>query len=269
MKTLVSEKLEKIRKERKISRRELHDISGFKEPTIVSYEKGINQPSNEYLDFISLYFGYTKDSILNNNSDKLVKMDKTVNTLLMYQSIFNYTDEKMQKLLKDALFIVDTDSFNEKENRFNPKKVTYKDFKKGNFWLYFGSENFLLIAKTLNITYDCLSPFSLLDDIKATMDDSGYKEYSRYKSFYDDIQETIKYKDDIDFWNKNGLNITPEYYASIIKKRNMPEKITPLNTLSDIPPKHQELLELLKFAPDSFTDEIIKKLKEIKKLQEF
>lgn len=266
MKTLVSEKLEKIRKERKLSRRGLHDISGFKEPTIVSYEKGINQPSNEYLDFVSLYFGYTKDSILDDKTPKLEKMDKIVNTLLMYQSIFNYTDDKMQKLLKGALFVTDMDNFDEKENRYKMKQISYNDFKK------YGrisdrADNIIRIAKALNVTYDCLSEFRLIDDIQAVTDDEGYQKYSHYKSFYDDIKESMQFKGEIDLLNASGLNITPEYYANIIKKRNNPETITPLNTLENIPPKHQELLSLLRFAPDSFTDEIIAKLKAMQKLQ--
>lgn len=43
--------------------------------------------------------------------------------------------------------------------------------------------------------------------------------------------------------------------------------ITPLTTVDNIPEKYKELLNLLKFAPDSFVDELIKKLKAMKDLQ--
>lgn len=245
MKNLVGKKLEKIRVDNKLSRRQMLELSGFKERTIISYEKGINPPSSEYIDFISLYFGYTKDSILNNNSDKLVKMDKMVNTLLMYQSIFNYTDEKMAELLaisKDNFL-----SIIELKTMLNPSKI-------------------LKIAYALNIYPANLLQFETLEYM-----DNLFYDYFANKNRSDENKKKINEYLGIptSLQLDDFIHITPEYYASIIKKRNTPEKITPLNTLSDIPPKHQELLELLKFAPDSFTDEIIKKLKEIKKLQEF
>ena len=264
MKTLVSEKLEKIRKERKISRRELHDISGFKEPTIVSYEKGINQPSNEYLDFISLYFGYTKDSILDNKTPKLVKMDKMVNTLLMYQSIFNYTDEKMAELLGYADDCAGID--------IKDIGVCYRENLLNNEWKPSKkiAKIILETAKALNIKFSLLSGYGLDDEIKSYMVYGGKEigaDESDYKDFFNQVKKILETQKEVKELEKNGLNITPEYYASIIKKRNNPETITPLNAPENIPPKHQELLSLLRFAPDSFTDEIIAKLKAMQKLQ--
>ena len=87
------------------------------------------------------------------------------------------------------------------------------------------------------------------------------------KDYYNQVKKILETQKEDKELEKNGLNITPEYYASIIKKRNNPETITPLNTPENIPPKHQELLSLLRFAPDSFTDEIIAKLKAMQKLQ--
>lgn len=228
----INKKLEQIRRERKLTRKDLENISGFKERTIGSYERGENYPSKEYLDFISLYFGYTKDSILDEKSD-IAKLDNFTNTILMYKSIYNETDEKMAILLSYA--------YDDIKKYYDNIENIYNVFKNN-----LDISQLIKICETLHITFDCL-----------------VKDLSIFTHI------TPKEKEKIKELNTIGLNITPEYYASIIKKRNTPEKITPLNTLSDIPPKHQELLELLKFAPDSFADEIIKKLKEIKKLQEF
>ena len=61
MKKLINKTIEKIRKDNKLSRRELAELSGFKERTILSYERGENQISSEYLKFICLYFGFCSD----------------------------------------------------------------------------------------------------------------------------------------------------------------------------------------------------------------
>ena len=63
MKDLINIRLEDIRKEHKLTRKALEEISGFKARNIENYERGISKPSNEYIEFISLYFGYKKEYI--------------------------------------------------------------------------------------------------------------------------------------------------------------------------------------------------------------
>nr|WP_314398246.1 helix-turn-helix transcriptional regulator [uncultured Campylobacter sp.] len=245
MKKLINKTIEKIRKDNKLSRRELAELSGFKERTILSYERGENQISSEYLKFICLYFGFC--------SDLSTELNKIIRVILMYQEIYNYSDETMARLLNmpTKKYKADFNLLPDSENQSMTKhytaheiidllfytKITPNSIKGDDFWLF-----------TRDYTDKITLEFQ-----------SGVLSNKKWDIYYTRIQE-IK---------NNTIDITPEYYASIIKKRNTPEKITPLNTTSDIPPKHRELLELLKFAPDSFTDEIIKKLKEIKKLQEF
>ncbi|MDY6188734.1 MAG: helix-turn-helix transcriptional regulator [Campylobacter sp.] len=69
------EKLAKMRKDAKLSRRELAEISGFSEHTIVHYERGGNPPSNDYVKFCALYFGYELSSI-QDNAKELEKMSE-------------------------------------------------------------------------------------------------------------------------------------------------------------------------------------------------
>ena len=69
------EKLRAMRKEAKLSRRELADISGFNEHTILAYERNQNPASNDYVKFCSLYFGYELSSI-QDNAKQLEKMSQ-------------------------------------------------------------------------------------------------------------------------------------------------------------------------------------------------
>ncbi|WP_170018789.1 helix-turn-helix transcriptional regulator [Campylobacter sp. RM16190] len=255
MKVLPNAKLEQIRRKNKITRKGLENISGFKERTIGSYERAENFPSDEYLDFISLYFGYTKDYIIKDTYE--YELNKFVRVVLMYQSIFNYTDEKMAEILKIAP--------NEYKKIYN-----FNNYSKGLIYKYNDLSLLGIKPSCVGLDVEGISIDRLMLYYYSTSHSiDEVRKAELIKKEENRIKEAEKEKKILSDLEKNGLNLTPEYYASIIKKRNTPEKITPLNTLSDIPPKHQELLELLKFAPDSFTDEIIKKLKEIKKLQEF
>lgn len=82
------EKLAKMRKDAKLSRRELADISGFSEHTIVHYERGGNPPSNDYVKFCSLYFGYELSSI-QDSAKELEKMSENEQVLGIYKEIEN------------------------------------------------------------------------------------------------------------------------------------------------------------------------------------
>ena len=80
------EKLAQMRKDAKLSRRELADISGFNEHTILAYERGQNPASNEYLEFCSLYFGYEIKSIENDNLE-LKKMREAERVLKTFNAL--------------------------------------------------------------------------------------------------------------------------------------------------------------------------------------
>ena len=82
------EKLAKMRKDAKLSRRELADISGFNERTILAFETDERQPSFKYLQFCSLYFGYEPESI-QDNAKELEKMSENEQVLGIYKEIEN------------------------------------------------------------------------------------------------------------------------------------------------------------------------------------
>ena len=82
------EKLAKMRKDTKLSRRELADISGFNEHTILAYERNQNPASNDYVKFCALYFGYELTSI-QDSAKELEKMSENEQVLGIYKEIEN------------------------------------------------------------------------------------------------------------------------------------------------------------------------------------
>ena len=82
------EKLAQMRKDAKLSRRELAEISGFNKRTILAFETGERQPNFKYLQFCSLYFGYEPESI-QDNAKELEKMSENEQTLGIYKEIEN------------------------------------------------------------------------------------------------------------------------------------------------------------------------------------
>ena len=82
------EKLAKMRKDAKLSRRELAEISGFNEHTILAYERNQNPASNDYVKFCGFYFGYELSSI-QDNAKELEKMSENEQVLGIYKEIEN------------------------------------------------------------------------------------------------------------------------------------------------------------------------------------
>lgn len=73
--TTIKIKLTSMRINAKLSRRKLAEISGFNEHTIKAYEITQTPPSRDYVEFCSLYFGYTLESIIDSTKKQLEKMD--------------------------------------------------------------------------------------------------------------------------------------------------------------------------------------------------
>lgn len=274
MQNSIGNRLEEIRKEHKLSRKGLEEISGFKARTIESYEKGQNQPSREYIEFISLYFGYTEDYIKGLIADELIEdiiiynketfdisnddinisdilsnennhfyftdinvtLDETVRILKMYQSIYNYNNIKMAEILEI--------SPNDYENTIK------------NNYSFFDFYEPLELALKLNIKPISFGSFLIRLAVLNTEDKEHYEKLK-------DKCETIEIKQFL----TNPLYVNPSYYASIIKQRNSPEIVTPNTQKELIPDKYKEILELLPFAPDSFTQNLKDKLLEMKKAQ--
>lgn len=251
MEEIISKKLKEIRQNNKLSRNDLEDISGFKVRTIGAYERGENPPSKDYIKFISLYFGYTEKSIINDKETRIYKLDRGIQTLLMCQNSFNYSDSQMSNLLR--LCITDYNSII-KSNNLSKRNIRFV----------------VTLAHMINIKISCFFDLNKIDTNIPLLDFE--KEYIEKTTIEDlKIFENLHLKDVdlkslINTTETNGIEITPEYYASIIKKRNQPETITPLNIVDDLPPNHKKLISLLPYAPDTLIKEIIKKLETIKEL---
>jgi len=247
----INEIITHIRKEHKLSRKALEELSGFKARTIESYERGQNPPSKEYIEFISLYFGYKKEYIEGKIDDRSdIYLNKGKQTLKIYQSIFNYDNQKMSELLEISI----------------EEYISLLERMDGACF-----DIVINISKKLNIKFNCLTKTKLIDEIQTSIrhDEKFYRNRNDYQGLIDDIKEDLDKKDIIDLLNKKGLNITPEYYVSIIKQRNNPDIITPNTKKESIPDKYKDIVELLPFAPDNFLENLKNKLLELKRIQQF
>lgn len=280
MKDLINIRLEEIRKENKLSRKDIENISGFKVRTVESYERGDRMPSKEYIEFISLYFGYKKEYIEGKEVTQK-ELNEEIATIFMYQKIFNYDDEKMADLLS-----LDIEDYKEmikvlydiKERHENLEienkehlsifenlpfhKVRLKQIK-----YYF--DIYIYFALMFNIKLQCFSGqfsnnlYLFFDENKGKkVKDKGYNSFITFLIYDMPIYEQLSKNYD------SGLDITPQYYASIIKQRNQPEIITPDTQKESIPDKYKEIISLLPFASDNFLHNLEKKLLEMKKAQQ-
>lgn len=276
----INEILTTIRKEHKLTRPDIERIAGFKVSTIESYERGSRKPSIEYIEFISLYFGYKKEYIEGKEVTQK-ELNEEIATIFRYQRIFNYDDEKMADLLS-----IDIEDYKEmikvlydiKERHENLEienkehlsifenlpfhKVRLKQIK-----YYF--DVYIYFALVFNIKLQCFSGqfsnnlYLFFDENKGKkVKDKGYNTFITFLIYDMPIYEQLSKNYDI------GLDITPEYYAQIIKQRNQPEIITPDTQKESIPDKYKEILELLPYASDSFTQNLKNKLLELKKAQQ-
>ncbi len=227
-----------IRKKAKLSRKGLEVISGFKERTVIAYERGENPIPQKYIEFISLYFNCYEENLL---KGECIEIDKALRVLLMYQSIFDYDDKKMQKLIKPVA--LDYVIF-KKDLQLSLQTTPYKKEE----WLF-------EIAEALNI--------------KPSLLDGSLELTKQYLRLNRSIEEEEK-KEILKALSKrelkaeeNGFNITPAYYAENVKKKNEHKN------MNILPEKHRKVVELLPYATDNFIDTLIEKLEIIKKAQQF
>ncbi len=237
MEKLINQRLEDIRKKHKLTRKCLEFISGFKERTIGSYERGEREVSKEYIEFISLYFGYTEDYI---RGQKGGVIDNVVRIVKMYQSIYNYSDIKMSKILH-----IDIEDY---KTNFNTK--------------FYNSESIGYIEYKSNYTFKVLEKLN----IKPSSVDLFLYHIQSKEVFFDNKIKNLKNR--YNALETKGIEISPSYYASIIKQRNNPQTVTPNTQKETIPNKYKEILELLPYAPDSFIKTLKEKLETMKKVQE-
>lgn len=268
----IHEKILEIRKKSKLTRKGLEHISGFKERTIASYERGERSLSHEYLTFIRLYFNIQKECMDENyippaqtkeyseatGKQEVVdvcKMPKTRLVIEYYKAILNLTEESVRKL------------FNLKVDDY----ASFLDYDENSI------DDLIKICKPLKI-----KPSSFILDFEnmervstyGYMYDSNLKKKSKEeqrKGYQVDVDKRElkidilrKFENDLDF-----IFYSEEYYLLILNKRNISEVYIPKNEkTSNIKNEYQEIVSLLDYVPKSFVSKLLIKLKNIKKEQD-
>lgn len=236
MAKLINEVLQKIRKEHKLSRGGIENLSGFKERTVASYERGERDVSKEYLRFTSLYFNVSEDYILG-KKDYATFYHDLKRVFLMYQDIYNYDENKMIEIFK-------------KNNIDYFELLEQKNYKR-----FSNVSQILKICRVLKI-----KPSSF--DLTIGHVDIENISYFEDNSNTSDIQKELLEIEQI------GLFIDKDYYAKVIKTRNQQIKnYTPMQKTQKLEPKYQKVIDLLPYASDKFLNDIHGKLKAMKELQ--
>jgi len=222
-----------IRKENKLTRKALSELSGFKERTILSYERKENNPPKEYIKFMSLYFNVSEDYI-NGVSDENKPLNELYRVFEMYKEIYPQNVKKMNEVFKkyEVLYYED--------ERFNIKTGAFRN-----------------IIKELNISYSSFKSALLsehLHDVVTSVLNSIKNNKLNEKEIVDD-----------------GIVISKEFYLSVIKKRNEPNIFIPLenrtidfNTNLEI----DKTLKDMNLKIANFNKEIDKTLKDIQKMKD-
>jgi len=254
---LINEKLQKIRKKHKLTRKGLEVISGFKERTIGSYERNEREPSKEYITFISLYFDVKMSDLLDNNYilEDIRPNQQVKRYLLMYQDIYNLGDNEFNQILID-----------------NNLDYQMKIMEYGSLRHYCSNDfkDIIMLSMLFKIRPSQLINFHI-NMLDRKINDSFMFCDNKDKTITKEwIKENfIKLENSI-----NELDIN--YYAKIIKKRNEEIKnYTPDYELKEVDisslndnPKHKKIIELLPYASDKFLDTIYHKLEQTKAIQQ-
>lgn len=233
----VYEILLNIRKDSKLSRKKLSDLSGFKEPTIVSYEKGLRRVSDKYITFISLYFNVSEDFIKGNIEMKLI-YDPVKRVLLMYKDIYNFNDDGMIEI-------------------FHDKNLDYVETLRS---FYYKSSLTVIekleVSEILNIKPSSFG-WNKMSDI-----------YIKWNMFFDSKEEHNQFMKLVLIQEEKGILLDSDYYADMIKKRNLAkDNYVPIQEPQKLEEKYQKICDLLPYASDKFLDDIHSKLKSMKDIQ--
>lgn len=250
MSLLSNEILLNIRKNHKLSRKGLETLSGFKERTIMSYERGERPPSENYITFMGLYFDVNIDYIkgLVANDKKIMPFKKA---LLRYQDIYSYSNKQMSNLLdlSSEDFYLDVLEFDltDIENR-----------------------NIALIIETLeylNIKPSTIELFTpCIEDNLSHLEGDTTKYTQDNKDFFNERLGKLDRR--INILEEKGVMLDSGYYASAIKSRNLAkENYTPTQNTPKLDARYQAILDLLPYASDSFLEDITTKLQTLKDIQ--
>jgi len=236
-----------IRKENKLSRKALSELSGFNEQTIFSYERRARKPSKEYIKFMSLYFNVNEDYINGVSEDKKQLTD-IYRVFEMYRDIYNYSYFEMANLLSFNKFGLN------KEHR-------YLELLKMDLQYPQPIKTSILseALESLNIKPSSIE-FDFEKALKVEKDKRGEKFYNEERP------KNIIHR--INSLEEKGIKIDKIYYAENIKRRNLAKiNYKPNEETKKIPTKYKDILDLLPFAPEKFINDIHKKLKAFRELQ--
>ena len=253
------EKLFEIRKNSKLSRRKLSDLSGFKEPTIVGYEKGLRKPSEEYIRFISLYFNVLEEYIkgLNEQKEEYTPLKRV---FLMYQDIYSYSDSEMANLLD---FKNNTEMYQKllKEDVYNVKN-------RGICVILESLEYLNIKPSCVGLTLPSIEPKEPnLERLEKKLDKNAIDEHLKQNQEYFEERKAL-FDKRIVILEKKGINLNVEYYAENIKRRNLAKKnYTPPKEVKELPKKYQAIVDLFPYASDKFLNDIYSRLKTMKEIQ--
>ncbi|WP_086243173.1 helix-turn-helix domain-containing protein [Campylobacter devanensis] len=175
---------------KKMSRKELSDLSGFPASTIVIYENGKQKPSHKYLEFYSLYFGYTYEYLYDYETEKALEpfKNKAFRVLEIYRIIHKMNYHQLYSKLsldnKSILYSYNSPVLNKdkKEEQIKEELSSMNENELKN-----------LITKHLNAREDSFERF-------------GFEKETSVK-----IDETKEL-------------ITPDIYANFVKAQNLGNK---------------------------------------------
>lgn len=250
----INEILQNIRKEKALSRKAIENISGFKERTIGSYERGERKPTSEYIRFISLYCGITKECLLNGDiSGKNAKCNipELRFILEVYKAINNVNDEK--ELNIGGAYFLDSKRLSIEDLEKIYKLCEKLKIKPSSFGFVFSGE------ETEHKMYDGIDIFVY----KLTKNEERREEYKELEKREKEVFKKLKKLES----DSNLIFYSFDYYCEILKKRNDPKEIFTPNSPVAIDSKYQEIVELLEYVPDSFIEKLTISLKKIKKEQ--
>ncbi|WP_432662550.1 helix-turn-helix transcriptional regulator [Wukongibacter baidiensis] len=119
-KSILGDRLKKLRKDKKITQKELAKILNIQNTTLSQYENGVNEPNDEMKVKIADYFGVTIDYLLGRSNVKQINadIDKEANELAdeiieiyiqkgKIKRGEKITPEQREKILKEIELFVD------------------------------------------------------------------------------------------------------------------------------------------------------------------
>ena len=122
------------------------------------------------------------------------------------------------------------------------------------------------------LTFGIFDKSTTENQVALIEEDGGKVSPSDQEDIKLEVEDINKYIDSVNikfnFLEKNGLNLNKDYYAEMIKSRNLAkDNYTPINEPQKLEEKYQKVIDLLPYASDKFLEDIYRKLKSMKDIQ--